>query len=77
MELYPGEAFNRTRIDCYKFIEPCLDYGAKKRYPFLAVYAPIRSTSPVAGRSPNFPFFTQQLSRFGEEGNWSVLEFMK
>lgn len=60
MELYEksGDVFNLTGIDCNEFIEPCLDYGVKKRYPFLAVYAPpIRRTTPVAGHSREFPMF--------------------
>lgn len=31
--------FQLTKIDCFDFPDPCLDYGAKKRYPFIALYA--------------------------------------
>jgi hypothetical protein len=50
VELYKGagEVFNLSRIDCWDYPDPCLDYGSKKRFPFVAMCA---SCSPVSQSS--------------------------
>jgi len=29
-------------VDCSKYPDPCLDYGVKKRYPFVTLYVTAR-----------------------------------
>jgi hypothetical protein len=53
VELYKraGEVFNLSRIDCWDYPDPCLDYGAKKRYPFVAMCASCSLLSQPSCRS--------------------------